>query len=64
MEKETKRLSLDQRSKLNCPNNYETFSEIKKYLLDEAESIKVLRENSNNENEEDRLDFEKKGFMP
>ena len=59
-EKETKRLSLDQRSKLNCPNNHETFSEIKKYLLDEAESIKVLRENSNNENEEDRLDFEKK----
>ena len=28
-EKETKRLSLDQRSKLNCPNNHETFSEIK-----------------------------------
>ena len=42
-EKEAKRLSLDQRSKLNCPNNHETFSKIKKYLLDEAESIKVLR---------------------
>ncbi len=59
-EKESKRLSLDQRSKLNCPKNCETFSEIKKHLLNEAESIKVLRENSNNENEEDRLDFERK----
>ena len=59
-ENESKRFTLHQRSKLNCPKNIETFTEIKKHLLSESESIKVLRENSNDENEEDRLDFEKK----
>lgn len=58
-EEEIKILNKSQRLDLNCPKDPESFSQIRNFLLREAESIEVLRENSNNENEEERLDFEK-----
>ena len=47
------------RLELNCPKSAESFDDLKPYLLTQALTIEVLRENSNNENEEDRLDFER-----
>ena len=58
-EKEISILEDSTRSNLNCPDKPEKFDDLKPHLLTQALTIEVLRENSNNENEEDRLDFEK-----
>ena len=58
-EKEISILEDSTRLNLNCPEKPEKFDDLKPHLLSQALTIEVLRENSNNENEEDRLDFEK-----
>ena len=57
-EDESSVFSEESRSNLDCPNKPEPFSEIKRFLLEQVNTINVIRENSNPENNEDRLNFE------
>ena len=56
-EKESKVLDNNFRKKLSCPQELESFDEIKKLILKEAKSIQLVIENSTI-NSKDRLDFD------
>ncbi len=55
-EQESSALSIESRSRLNCPTTLESFESIRKMLLAAAESITITVENSESEFSE-RLDF-------